>query len=268
MGPAAGEVAADLMEEQAALDELVAGLADREWGTATPAAGWTIHDQIAHLALGEELAAVAASNSSAFFERLAAAAADFTGYEERMVARGRALAPAAVLDWWRRARAETIAAVGVVDPESRIPWIGPPMKARTFLTARLMETFAHGQDVRDALGLPTVPSRRLRHIAHLGVATRGFSYTNRGLVPPTAPVRVELLGPGGEAWLWGPEEAADRISGPALDFCLVVTQRRNVADTRLAVEGAAAAEWMGIAQAFGGPPTDGRPPSRPLGGKT
>ena len=136
------------------------------------------------------------------------------------------------------------------------------MKPRTFLTARLMETFAHGQDVRDALGLPPDPTPRLHHVAHLGVATRGFSYANRGRAVPSAPVRVELAGPGGEAWSWGPAEAADRIAGPVLDFCLVVTQRRHVADTRLQIAGEAAAEWMRLAQAFGGPPTDGRPPSR------
>jgi len=259
---ATAEVAADLEAEQAALDAVIGPLPEEAWGRATPAAGWVVQDQVAHLALGEELAAVAATDAAAFFERLAAAAADLAGYEEAMLSRGRALSPAQVLDWWRRARRDTLAAVAAADPETRIPWVGPPMKPRTFLTARLMETFAHGQDVRDALGLPLQDTGRLRHVAHLGVATRGFSYTNRGLLPPEIPVRVELRGPAGEAWSWGPEDAPGRVSGPLVDFCLVVTQRRNVADTRLTVQGAAAAEWMRIAQAFGGPPTDGRPPFR------
>ena len=242
---------------------MVAPLPEEAWGRATPAAGWVIQDQVAHLALGEELATLAATAPGAFFERLGEAAADLGEYERAALARGRALCPADVLHWWRRTRQGTLTAVALVDAEARIPWVGPPMKPRTFLTARLMETFAHGQDVRDALGLPPEGTRRLRHVAHLGVATRAFSYANRGLHPPEAPVRVELLGPAGEAWSWGPGDAPDRIGGPLLDFCLVVAQRRNVADTRLVVEGDHAAEWMGIAQAFGGPPTDGRPPSHP-----
>jgi uncharacterized protein (TIGR03084 family) len=255
------EVAADLAAEQAALDAIVAPLPAADWGRTTPAVGWIVQDQVAHLAAGDELATVAAGDAAAFYERLAEAAADLAGYEQGMLARGRAMAPHEVLAWWRRARVEAREAVAAADPEARIPWVGPPMKPRTFLTARLMETFAHGQDVRDALDLRTEPTARLRHIAHLGVATRGFSYANRGYPAPEAPVRVELEGPGGETWAWGPESAPDRVVGPALDFCLVVTQRRNVADTRLAIAGAAAAEWMRIAQAFGGPPTDGRPPT-------
>ena len=255
-------VAADLAAEQAALDAVVSPLPGSDWARPTPATGWSIHDQMAHLALGEELAAVAATEPAAFYTRLAEAAADLGGFERAMLERGRALSTAAVLAWWRRAAEETRAAVAAGDPEARIPWIGPPMRPRTFLTARLMETFAHGQDVRDALDLPAEDTTRLRHVAHLGVATRSFSYANRGLPVPDAPVRVALSGPSGEAWSWGPEDAADRVTGPALDFCLVVTQRRHVADTGLQVDGAAAAEWMRIAQAYGGPPTDGRPPSR------
>jgi uncharacterized protein (TIGR03084 family) len=263
MDPAVAEIAADLAAEQAALAAVVEGLPEEEWSRPTPAAGWAVQDQIAHLALGEELAALAATDAGAFFSSLAEAAADIAGYEQAMLARGRALPPAEVVAWWRRAAAAARAAVIPLDPETRLPWVGPPMKPRTFLTARLMETFAHGQDVRDALGLPPDPTPRLRHVAHLGVATRGFSYANRGRTAPIAPVRVDLAGPGGEAWSWGPADAADRIAGPVLDFCLVVTQRRHIADTRLQVAGEAAAEWMRLAQAFGGPPTDGRPPSRP-----
>jgi uncharacterized protein (TIGR03084 family) len=253
------EVAADLAAEQAALDAIVAPLSAADWDRATPAVGWLVQDQVAHLAAGDELATVAATDAAAFYERLAEAAADLTGYEQGMLARGRAMTPQEVLAWWRRARGEALEAIAAADPEARIPWVGPPMRPRTFLTARLMETFAHGQDVRDALGLPTESTTRLRHIAHLGTATRGFSFANRGRPAPATPVRVELDGPAGETWAWGPEDAPDRVAGPALDFCLVVTQRRNVADTRLTVAGAAAAEWMRIAQAFGGPPTEGRP---------
>ena len=137
------------------------------------------------------------------------------------------------------------------------------MSARSFVTARLMEAWAHGQDVADALDVSRPASDRLRHVAHLGVIARGWSYTTRGLTPPTGEVRVELSGPHGEQWTWGDADVADRVRGTALDFCLVVTRRRHAADTPLQTEGPLAAEWMAIAQAFAGPPR-ADPPPRPV----
>jgi uncharacterized protein (TIGR03084 family) len=134
------------------------------------------------------------------------------------------------------------------------------MSARSFATARIMETWAHGQDVLDALGRTRRPTDRLRHVAHLGVSTRGWSYAIRGRPIPEVDVRVELAAPSGGTWSWGEPDSVDRVSGPAEDFCLVVTQRRHVDDTTLQVEGATATEWMAIAQAFAGPPMDGRRP--------
>jgi uncharacterized protein (TIGR03084 family) len=126
-----------------------------------------------------------------------------------------------------------------------------------------METWAHGQDVVDALGAERAPTDRLRHVAHIGVTARPFAYRVHGLDLPDVPVRVALDPPaGGETWVWGDEGAADRVSGPALDFCLVVTQRRHPADTHLVIEGDAAVEWMSIAQAFAGPPGAGRQPGQ------
>lgn len=140
-------------------------------------------------------------------------------------------------------------------PKERIPWFGPDMSTRSFATARLMETWSHGQDVADAVGAPWLPTDRLRHVAHIGVTTRGWSYFVRGETPPEGDVRIELTAPSGESWTWGPDEAADRVTGPALDFCLVVTQRRHQTDTALRTEGELAAGWIAIAQAFAGEPT-------------
>ncbi len=125
-----------------------------------------------------------------------------------------------------------------------------------------METWAHGQDVADALGVTREPTARLRHVAHLGVRALPYSYTVWGREVPAAPVRVELTAPDGGLWTWGPEGAADRVTGPALDFCLLVTQRRHRADTAVAATGAVAQEWLEIAQAFAGPPGPGREPLR------
>ena len=125
-----------------------------------------------------------------------------------------------------------------------------------------METWAHGQDVADALDIARVPTARLRHIAHLGVRTRAFSYAVHGREAPPTPVRVVLTGPGRRRSGCGRTPRRASVRGAALDFCLVVTQRRHLADTGLVVNGDAATEWMSIAQAFAGPPGPGRPTGR------
>jgi uncharacterized protein (TIGR03084 family) len=138
------------------------------------------------------------------------------------------------------------------------------MSPASFATARLMEYWAHGQDIADGLGLARRPTARIRHVCHLGVRTRGFSFAIRGLPAPSEDVRVELVGPAGEHWAWGEEAAVDTVRGPALDFALVVTQRRLVDDTALEVHGDVAAQWMRIAQAFAGGPTLTDPARRTL----
>jgi uncharacterized protein (TIGR03084 family) len=134
------------------------------------------------------------------------------------------------------------------------------MGRASFLSARLMETFAHGHDIAAAVDRELPATARLRHVAHLGVATRGFAFANRGLEPPVGTVRVELEAPSGTTWTWGPEDAPDTVRGPALDFCLLVTKRRHPDDTALVAEGPDAERWLAIAQCFAGPPTDGPPP--------
>jgi uncharacterized protein (TIGR03084 family) len=136
------------------------------------------------------------------------------------------------------------------------------MSAASFLTARLMETWSHGLDVVDVVGIDRPDTDRLRHVVSLGVRTREFSYVNRGLTPDATPVFVALTAPSGATWTFGGAGAANRITGPARDFCGVVTQRRHVADTALTVIGPAAAEWMRLAQAFAGPPGAGRQPGQ------
>jgi uncharacterized protein (TIGR03084 family) len=123
-----------------------------------------------------------------------------------------------------------------------------------------METWAHGRDVADALGIERVPTDRLRHIAHLGVATFGWSFTNRQMKVPDSPVRVVITSPSGELRTWGPEKATDIVRGSAEDFCLVVVQRRNLADTQLAIKGATTCQWLSIAQTYAGLPGAGPKP--------
>lgn len=254
---------ADLRDEGAELDALVARLPADRWSTPTPAPGWTVAHQIAHLAWTDDWSLRSVRDPATFHPaatELLSGASEFEGIVDDAAAAGAALPPAELLDRWRQGRGEVLAALAGVPPETRLPWFGPPMKAPSMATARIMETWAHGDDVAQALGAERKPTARLRHIAHLGVRTLGFAFSAHGLTVPTEPVRVELTGPGGEEWSWGPAEAADRIAGPALDFCLLVTQRRHPDDLALRVSGPVATAWVPIAQVFAGPPGAGREP--------
>jgi uncharacterized protein (TIGR03084 family) len=252
----------DLAAETAVTRNLVAGLDETGWRTPTPAAGWDIADQIAHLASADEAAVFAAVQPAEF--RAARARTQATGGTTRAdttAAQARDRSGAQLLAWFDTARAGLLSTFAGRDPRERLPWFGPDMSAASSLTARLMETWAHTQDIADAIGVTREPTARLQHIAHLGVSTRAFSYHNRGEIPPPVPVRVELTAPDGTLWTWGPPEASNRVSGPALDFCLLVTQRRHRDDLALAIDGPAATGWMAIAQAFAGPPGPGRLPA-------
>jgi uncharacterized protein (TIGR03084 family) len=253
---------ADLAAEHAVLDAIVAPLDPVGWHTATPAPGWSVRDQVAHLAFFDGRAMTAAADPEAFITDLATISADPAAYFEAHLQGGRAMDPATLLACWRGQRAAMIEVFLVLDPAIRIPWYGPPMGAASFITARLMETWCHGQDVADALGIHRAPTSRLRHVAHIAVSARAFNYASHNLPLPSDGVRVELLGPGAEAWAWGDASLRDRVRGSALDFCLVATQRRHRADTDLRIDGPLAQEWMAIVQAFAGPPGPGRAPGQ------
>jgi len=251
---------ADLAAESAVTRALVAGLDEAGWHTPTPAAGWDIADQISHLAYFDEVTVRSAVRPEQFRAELAAAEADGGINPDTIAARFRDRTGAQLLAWFKVARADLIGTFAALDPRARLPWFGPAMTAASSLTARIMETWAHTQDIADALGVTREPTERLRHVVHIGVGARAFSYAVHGKTPPQAPVLVELTGPDGSRWTWGPEDAADRVTGPALDFCLLVTQRRHRDDVALAIDGPAAAEWMAIAQAFAGAAGTGRSP--------
>jgi uncharacterized protein (TIGR03084 family) len=254
------DLVSDLAAEHQALDAVLARMTDAQWDLPSHAPGWSVRDQVTHLAHFDGTARLAMVDAAAF-EADAAVARETRGpdgYEGRYMARGRAMTPDTLRAWWRAAGAELVAAARAVDAKARLPWYGPPMSATSFITARLMETWSHGLDVVDVVGIARPDTDRLRHVVFLGMRTREFSYVNRGLTPNTTPVRVELTAPSGAAWSYGEDGADNRISGTAVDFCRLVTQRRHLADTGLRVTGPAAEEWMRVAQAFAGPPGQGR----------
>jgi uncharacterized protein (TIGR03084 family) len=253
-------LAGDLAAESAVTRALVVGLDEAGWRTPTPAAGWDIADQIGHLAYFDEVAVRSAVRTQEFLAELAATGAEVN--PGTIASRFRDRTGAQLLAWFDTARAELLRTFAELDPRARLPWYGPAMSAASSLTARLMETWAHTQDIADAVGVTREPTPRLRHVAHIGVGARAFSYAVHGQTQPPVPVRVELVGPDGTLWTWGPPDAENRVAGPALDFCLLVTQRRHRDDLALAIDGPAATEWMAIAQAFAGAPGPGRSPAR------
>lgn len=255
----AGPMIEDLRAESDELDALVAPLPAEGWATPTPAEGWTIAHQIAHLLWTDRVALISAVDEPRFADVVTEAAANPTGFvdaaADSLVAETN---PEDLLADWRTTRAALHDALFHVEPNRKLLWFGPPMSAASMATARLMETWAHGLDVADALGVVRPPTDRLRSIAHLGVRTRDFAFAVHSLPPSHEPFRVELTAPDGSLWTWGPEDAAQRVTGSAVDFCQLVTQRRPRAELDVTASGADAEQWLTIAQAFAGPPGKGR----------
>ncbi|MGC2167616.1 MAG: TIGR03084 family metal-binding protein [Acidimicrobiales bacterium] len=251
----------DLVDEQDSLEVVVGDLSDDQWYLPTASPGWNVFDQVAHLAYFDERAALALNDPEGFrrgrdemFSRAGHESLDVITLKEF-----RSLSPSELLLRWRDARSSLDDAARTLGESSRVDWYGPTMSAKSFLTARLMETWAHGVDVVEALGVSREPTERLIHIVRLGVVTRPWSYRVRGEEPPHGSVRVELSGPRGDVWRQGPDDADETVQGPAEEFCLVVTQRRHLDDTTL-VTGILGRHWLLRAQAFAGAPSAGPAP--------
>ena len=255
------QVLADLAAEGAALEAMVEPLDEAGWRRPTPAAGWDIATQVVHLAWTDEVAVLAATDKEAWDAVVLEAIGDPDGYVDAQALEGAKADPAEVLRRWRAARPRLQEALREFPAGQKMPWFGPPMSPASMATARFMETWAHSLDVAEALGHLPDPTDRIRHVAHLGVRTRNFSFAVHGLEPPAEEFRIELRSPSGELWEWGPVEAAQTVKGGAHDFCLRVTQRRHLDDLDLVAAGPEAQKWLEIAQAFAGPPGEGRPPS-------
>lgn len=246
----------DLAAEQAALEAVLVRMPPEAWDLPTHAPGWNARDQVAHLAQFDAMATLAIRDPENFRGHLR----DPENSEQAYLERARRLTAQELLERWRANSRELVEAAKTLDPSARIPWAGPAMSAVSFITARLMETWSHGLDVVDVVGIDRPDTDRLRHVAFIGVRARPYSYSNRGMDVPAVPIRISLRAPSGATWEMGEETDENVIRGSATDFCRVVTRRRHVADTDLEVRGPVAEEWMGIAQAFAGPPGAGRQP--------
>lgn len=255
-------VLADLAAQSNELDHHVQGLDEAGWRQSTPAAGWDIATQIAHLAWTDEASATACGwvhgEKEAWDNLVLTAMADPEGVVDNSALEGGKAPAPELLQRWRSARESLAEALRAVPEGQKIPWFGPPMSPTSMATARFMETWAHSLDVFEALGVTVAPTDRIAHVAHIGVRTRNFSFATNELTPPTEGFRVELTAPSGELWTYGPEDATQTVRGSAYDFCLLVTQRVHRADTDLVAVGDEASQWLDIAQSFAGQPGAGR----------
>lgn len=249
----------DLRDESEELDALVGELSAGQWRLATPAPRWSVAHQIAHLAWTDRAALLAMSDADAFAGEVAKAIAAPDSFVDDGADAGAAQEPAALLAQWRDGREELQKVLrGAAATRTKFPWYGPPMSAASMATGRLMETWAHGQDVADALGVERRPTDRLRHVARIGVRARDFAFAVHGLPAPDGEFRIELTLPSGELWTYGDEGAGQCVTGDGLGFCLLVTQRAHRDDVDVRADGPDADRWLGIAQAFAGPPGAGR----------
>jgi uncharacterized protein (TIGR03084 family) len=240
------EILADLVAEQQGLDQLLQRVPDRVWRAKTPAAGWTVQDTIGHLAWSEEAAARVLSDDPDIASEYRAAGS-LDAFNDLGITKARKLRPQAVIEWWRHQRAAVVDNLSRRSPGERIPWIAGSLSARTFATARLAETWAHGLDIHVALEREPVDTPRLRHVAWLGWATLPHAFATAGMDYPS-PIRVELVGPGYARWVFGPEEADDVVRGNAGDWCRVVVRRLDPKDVEnLTASGERAAEALRVA---------------------
>jgi len=246
----------DLRTERDELDAVLAKLSDADWDRVTTFRNWRVWDVVAHLHLSDHMGMTSLAGEEPFralMREMRDAGVPMADFARRWLGDipGHELHAR-----WHSLLGRLCDALALTEPEQRLPWAGPSMKPRMFTTARQMETWAHGWEIYDLLQLQRPQTDRLRNIATIGVRTFGWTFANRKQEPPGAAPRVELRAPSGAVWVWNEENSADRVTGEAVEFCQVVTQVRNVADTRLRVEGPVAAAWMAVAQCFAGPPAD------------
>jgi uncharacterized protein (TIGR03084 family) len=245
----------DFKAESDALYELVKDLSDEELAQATQFKNWTIENVIGHLHMWNWAADKSLNEPEKFDEFYATVQRDIAGglrpFEDKWLdgLKGRKLVAA-----WHDFYTEMAERFAKADPKARVKWAGPDMSVRSSITARLMETWAHGQEVYDRLGVVRKNEDRIRNIAVLGINTFGWTFVNRGEEVPEPMPYVKLTAPSGEIWEWGDPANEDRVEGSAEEFCQVVTQTRNFADTNLKATGPIATRWMEIAQCFAGPP--------------
>jgi len=243
------EILADLVAEQQALDQMLQRAPERDWKKSTRAKGWTVQDTISHLAWSEDYALHALQDERTRLREIAGSPS-VDGFNQLGVKAGRGKRPQEVIEWWRFSRAAVVDSLSRSVAEDRVPWMVGDMSARTFATFRLMETWAHGLDIRAALEREDEDTARLRHIAWLGWVTLPYAFEQAG-EDYDEPIRVELTGPGYARWVFGPDDSENTIKGAAGDWCRIVVRRMEVSDAQnLTATGPVAETALSLARIF------------------
>lgn len=257
------QTAVDFAQESDALFKIIDARASNSGATVfevrTDFNQWSINDVLQHLHYFNVMADLSLTDPEKFqadyaaFNDLRESGHGMVGATDKMMNN---LRGAPLLAVWRDYYQDMAARWQSVDPKTRVKWVGPDMSVRSSITARLMETWAHGQEVYDIFGLVRENKDRIKNVVVIGINTFGWTHVNRKEPVPASMPHVVLTAPSGEIWQWGDASDQEKILGPAEDFCMVVTQTRNIADTRLAVTGPVATHWMQYAQCFAGAPKD------------
>jgi enediyne biosynthesis protein E11 len=251
-----------LRADSEAIEAMVAGLTDEQWQQETPAEGWTIADQVAHLAFVFSLAATAAGEPEKF-RAIAEGVQGFGQFDAAVNAAlepYRALTPAEILGRFRLERDKSIEALSAIPADATVPWFVNPLPPVVLASAGMLECFAHGQDIADTLGVERTHDDRVQYLTTFVAHTRDFGFAAHGETPPAEPFRFELTLPSGRVWTFGPEDATDRVTGDAVDVVLLAARRRHADDLAVTGTGEAAQRWLSVAQAYRGPAGTGRRP--------
>ena len=248
------QICDDLAAETRALSSVVEDLTEDQWRAPTVAEGWDSHETILHLGATDWICYLTLVNPKLFVDIRTQLSKGETSVHKAVGPHVRGLQGSELWEWFLTGRSEMLGALRDTDPKARITWLGPDIGARSLATSRLLETWTHSHDLADSFAIQYPRTNRLRHIAHIGVVTREFSYVNQGLTPPKEPVRVELVSPNGDQWSWGPDDATNKVSANAYEFCKVITRRIPVAESAVETHGVLAQKWMEIAQPWIEPP--------------
>lgn len=244
------------------IDRLVAGLDAAGWERPTPAAGWTVAHQVAHLTATFRLAELSVRAPEQFRELAGTLTPNFDANVEHAMAPYLAEPHDVLFKQWQAQRLAVDEGLAGTPPTQTVPWLVRPLPAAVLAAAGMMETFGHGQDIADALGVRRMPPAGLRHLVEFVARTWDFGYQARGLAAPGIELGFELTAPSGDVWRIGAQDSGERITGPAVDLCLLATRRRHRDDLALTADGPEAEHWLDIAQAYRGPAGSGRLPGQ------
>ncbi len=249
--------AEDFRAESHALATVLTPLNDADFDAVTQFKGWTVNDVLGHLHMFNVAADLTLKDGNlftAFFAKIAEGLSQGKTLLETQYPFLDGLKGKALFEAWQQGAEQTADNYAQADPKARLKWAGPDMSARSSITARQMETWAHGHEVFDLLGVERVDSDRIKNIVHLGIGTFGWTFINRSLPVPDPAPWVHLDAPSGAVWDWNEQQSDNSVTGSAVEFAQVVAQVRNIADTSLVTRGEIAKDWMEVAQCFAGPP--------------